>query len=175
MEIIEKVKMLLLVVGLFVVGSVLTACSEMVDKINEQAEAQDEIIDYIEASNPVIQAAADAEIAADEFVFGEEDLERAHTFLVKTTIPELEKVVADTEAIVLTLEPLQPSHDKLIEAHNKLLEAYSTYAEGFYNGDESLLDKGDMLYEEYGAISEEHEFLFTELADEYRLEVEKKK
>lgn len=165
-------KTIVLVVCLLVVGSVLTACSELVDKINEQADAQDEIISYIEASNPVIQAAADAEVAADEFVFGEEDLDRAHAFLVETTIPALEKVVADTEAIVLSLEPLQPSHDKLMEAHKKLLEAYSTYAEGFYNGDESLLEKGDKLYEEYGAIYEEHEVLFTELANEYRLEVE---
>lgn len=166
------VKRMLLVVSLLAVGSVLTACSEVVDKVKERAEAEEQIIAYLEDSNPVIQASGEAEIAADENVFAEEDLERAHAYLVETTIPALEKVVEDTEAIVPSFEPLQPSHDKLIEAHKKLLEAYSTYAEGFSSGDESLLEKGDSLYEEYGAIFDEHEALFTEVADEYRLEVE---
>ena len=163
---------ILLVVGLLLVVNALTACSQVVDKINGQAEAQDEIIAYIEESNPVIQSGAEAEFAADEFVFGEGDLDRAHTFLTEKTIPALEKVVVDTEAIELTMEELQPSHDKLIAAHKKLLEAYSAYAEGYYDGDESLLEKGDLLYEEYIAIFEEHETMFTELAEEYRLEVE---
>ncbi|MGD7054935.1 hypothetical protein [Sutcliffiella horikoshii] len=163
---------MLLVVSLFALGSVLTACSEIVGSIKEQVDAQDELIAYIDDSNPVIETAVDAEIAADEFVFMEEDLESAYTYLVETTIPTLEKVVEDTEAIVITMEDLQPSHDKLIEAHKKLLEAYSTYADGYYDGDESLLEKGDLLYEEYGGIYDEHETLFTELAKEYNLEVE---
>ncbi|WP_404469433.1 hypothetical protein [Sutcliffiella horikoshii] len=162
----------LLVVGLLAIGSVLTACSEVVDTIKEQVDAQDELVAYIEDSNPVIESAVNAEIAADEFVFMEEDLESAYTYLVETTIPTLEKVVEDTEAIVITMEELQPSHDKLIEAHKKLLEAYSTYADGYYDGHESLLEKGDLLYEEYGVIYDEHEALFTELAEEYNLEVE---
>ncbi|KPB03431.1 hypothetical protein [Bacillus sp. CHD6a] len=166
------VRRALLVVSLMTIGSVLTACGEIVDTITEHVDAQDELIVYIEDSNPVIEAAVDVEIAADEFVFMEEDLESAYTYLVETTIPALEKVVEDTEAIVITMEELQPSQDKLIEAHKKLLETYSIFAEGYYNGDESLLEKGDLLYEEYGEIYEEHEVLFTELAEAYNLEVE---
>ncbi|WP_404430525.1 hypothetical protein [Sutcliffiella horikoshii] len=163
---------MLLVVSLIALGSLLTACSEIVGSIKEQVDAQDELIAYIDDSNPVIEAAVDAEIAADEFVFMEEDLESAYTYLIETTIPTLEKVVEDTDAIVIKMEELQPSHDKLIEAHKKLLEAYSTYADGYYDGDESLLEKGDLLYEEYGEIYDEHETLFTELAKKYSLEVE---
>ncbi|NLP50208.1 hypothetical protein [Bacillus sp. RO1] len=162
----------LLVISLMAIGSVLTACSEIVDTITEQVDAQDELIAYIEDSNPVIEASVNVEVAADEFVFMEEDIESAYTYLVETTIPALQKVVEDTEAIVISFEELQPSHDKLIEAHKKLLETYSTYAEGYYNDDESLLEKGDLLYEEYGVIYDEHEALFTELAEEYNLEVE---
>ncbi|CAG9623283.1 hypothetical protein BACCIP111883_04079 [Sutcliffiella rhizosphaerae] len=162
----------LLLVSLLVVGSVLTACSDIVNKISEQAEAEEGILAYLEVSNPVIESGVATEIEADEFVFGAEDMEQAHAFLVKTTIPALEKLVKDTESIVVTFEPLQPSHDKLIEANKKLLEAYSTYADGFYNEDESLLEEADLLYDEYGVIFDEHEVLFTEVTDEYNVDVE---
>ncbi|MGD6834665.1 hypothetical protein ACQCT5_21160 [Sutcliffiella halmapala] len=38
--------------GLLVVGSVLTACSEVLDKINEQFEAEEEIFAYLDGTNP---------------------------------------------------------------------------------------------------------------------------
>jgi hypothetical protein len=172
MENMKILRRMLLIVSILAISSVLTACSEVVDTIKEQVNAQDELIAYIENSNPVIESGVDVEIAADEYVFMEEDIEKAYTFLVETTIPNLEKVVENTEAIVINMEELQPSHDKLIAAHKKLLEAYSTYAEGYNNGDESLLEKGDLLYEEYDKIFGEHASLFTELADEYNLDVE---
>ncbi|QFT87400.1 hypothetical protein FIU87_01935 [Bacillus sp. THAF10] len=168
----KKIRRILIVCGLLVIANTLTACSEAVDKIKGQIEAEEEILVYLEDSNPFIEAGVQIEMDAAENVFEEEDLERAHAYLIETSIPALEKLVEDTELIDLSWEPLQPSHDKLIQAHKKLLEVYQVYAEGYKLDDESVLEKGDALYEEYNVIFEEHMTLFTEVAEEYKVEIE---
>ncbi|MCA1320247.1 hypothetical protein LC085_10045 [Bacillus tianshenii] len=158
----------------FVLAILMAGCSlveEKAVKLMDHLDAETAILDYLDATNPIIEESYDIEVAAESGFWNEEDDAKALAFITENTIPALEKVLQDSKEVTVDWEQLQPSHDALILSNEKLLESYVIFAEDMKKGNYEMSEAATVAYDLSVEEYEKHERLFAELAEEYKVEV----
>jgi hypothetical protein len=162
-------------VGLFVVLAMMMAgCSlleETAVKLTDHLDAETAIVEYLDATNPLIEESYDIEVEAETGVWAEEDIDKALAFVTETTIPALEAVLEKTKEVKVEWEPLQASHEALILSNEKLLESYVLYVEDLKNGNFEMSETASAAYDLSLEEYDKHERLFAETAEEYKVDV----
>lgn len=162
-------------IGLLVVFAMMMAgCSILENtavKLTDHLDAETAIIEYLEATNPLIDESYDIEAEAETGVWAEEDIDKALAYLTDTTIPALEAVLEKTKKVKVEWEPLQASHEALILSNEKLLESYVLYAEDLKKGNVEMSDPAITAYDLSLEEFDKHEKLFAETAEEYKVDV----
>ncbi|MGM0838434.1 MAG: hypothetical protein ACQEV7_20070 [Bacillota bacterium] len=157
-----------------VVAMLIAGCSLLEDtavKLTDHLDAETAILDYLDATNPIIEDSYDIEVAAETGFWAEEDDAKALAFLTESTIPALEKVLQKTKEVTVDWEPLQASHEALILSNEKLLESYVIYAEDMKSGNFEMSEVATAAYDLSVEEFEKHERLFADTAEEYKVDV----
>ncbi|WP_417898687.1 hypothetical protein ABN702_21850 [Bacillus haimaensis] len=158
----------------FVVAMLMAGCSLMEEtavKLTDHLDAETAILDYLNATNPIIEDSYDIEVAAETGFWAEEDDAKALAFLTESTIPALEKLLQKTKEVTVDFEPLQASHEALILSNEKLLESYVIYAEDMRSGNFEMSEEATAAYDLSVEEFEKHERLFSDTAEEYKVDV----